>query len=70
MGIIEEIPDSPERSPTPPPPVVVAPKEASPSPPPISDSTELAHVLRSLSSKLALPEDLLPSFLNEDKREL
>ena len=31
--------------------------------------TELLDTLRGLSKRLALPEDLLPSFMNEDKRE-
>lgn len=30
---------------------------------------ELLRVVQELSKRLALPEDLLPSFLNEDKRE-
>lgn len=66
MGIIEEIQDASA-------PQVVAPSKAAPtSAPPSSASNpaELTLVLRSLSSKLALPEDLLPSFMNEDKREL
>jgi hypothetical protein len=34
-----------------------------------SSAGELLRVVQELSKRLALPEDLLPSFLNEDKRE-
>jgi hypothetical protein len=34
-----------------------------------SSAGELLRVVQELSKRLALPEDLLPSFLSEDKRE-
>lgn len=33
-------------------------------------SSELRRTLRALSARLALPEELLPSFLEEDKRKV
>jgi hypothetical protein len=79
MAIIEEVPDSPEPSPVRSPEVEVVPEAgiapasapAPPSPPPeTSDPRELARVLHTLSARLALPEDLLPSFLSEENGEL
>jgi hypothetical protein len=71
MAIIEEVPESPERYPSPPPPANNISFEVGPAPLLTTlNSAELAQVLRNLSATLALPEDLLPSFLSEEKREL
>lgn len=68
MAIIEEVSDDEA-------PVVVLPlpSPSPPPPPPAEDATattpaELAHALRALAARLALPDDLLPSYLNEDQR--
>lgn len=62
--LIEELPDEPHDAPSVP--TQVTTPVGSPSS--ASSPSELGHVLRQLSLKLVLPEELLPSFMGEDKR--
>lgn len=76
MAIIEEVPDepSPPRQDEPMIEDVTEPTSGTSTllvhPVTASSAPELAATLKALSARLALPDDLLPSYLNEPRREL